>query len=89
MSSLGAVATVQGIGASLSSSVAGLTVVKACYSAAFLILAAVALVGFVIFLVAMPETGAPKKVHRSEAERPSRAAGVTASDVSAAAVKSQ
>jgi MFS family permease len=87
--SLGAVATVQGIGASLSNSVAGLIVVKAGYSAAFLTLAAVALIAFVIFLVAMPETRAPRKMRRSEAERPSNATGVKASDVSAAAAKSQ
>lgn len=86
--SLGAVATVQGIGASLSNSVAGLIVVKAGYSAAFLILAAVALIAFVVFLVAMPETGS-RKMRQSEAERPSNAAGVTASDVSAAVAKSQ
>jgi MFS family permease len=55
--SLGAIATVHGIGASLSNTVAGLIVVNAGYSAAFLTLAAVALTAFVIFLVAMPETG--------------------------------
>jgi MFS family permease len=84
--SLGAIATVHGIGASLSNTVAGLIVVNAGYSAAFLTLAAVALTTIVIFLVAMPETG---KMHLSEAEQPSRAAGVTASDISAAAAKSQ
>jgi DNA-binding CsgD family transcriptional regulator len=66
--SLGAVATVHGIGASLSNTVAGLIVVNAGYSAAFLTLAAVALTTFVIFLVAMPETGESGKMHRSEAE---------------------
>jgi hypothetical protein len=40
--SLGAVATVQGVGASLSNTVAGMIVVHAGYSAAFLTLAAVA-----------------------------------------------
>jgi MFS family permease len=64
--SLGAVATVHGMGASLSNTVAGLIVVNAGYSAAFLTLAAVALTTFVIFLVAMPETG---KMHRSDAEQ--------------------
>jgi MFS family permease len=54
--SLGAVATVQGIGASLSNTVAGLIVVTAGYSAAFLTLAGVAVAAFIIFLIAMPET---------------------------------
>src|SRR5207248_4812714 len=55
--SQGAVATAQGIGASLSNTVAGLIVVSAGYSTAFLTLASVALVALLIFLVAMPETG--------------------------------
>jgi MFS family permease len=87
--SLGAIATVHGIGASLSNMVAGLIVVNAGYSAAFLTLAAVALTALVIFLVAMPETGASGKKHRSEAEQLSRAAALTASEISAAAAKSQ
>jgi MFS family permease len=62
--SLGAVATVQGISASLSTTVAGLIVVKAGYNIAFLTLAAVALASFVVFLVAMPET---RKSKRGEA----------------------
>ena len=57
----GRVATVQGIGASRSNIVAGLIVVKAGYSAAFLTLAAVALAAFATFLVAMPETRKPPK----------------------------
>jgi MFS family permease len=55
---LGAVATAQGIGAALSTSLAGLVVVRAGYDAAFLALGGVALVAFVLFLVAMPETRA-------------------------------
>ncbi|HZZ03346.1 MFS transporter [Paraburkholderia sp.] len=55
--SQGVVATAQGIGASLSNTVAGLIVVKAGYSAAFLTLAGVALVAFTVFLLGMPETG--------------------------------
>lgn len=81
--SLGAVATVQGIGASLSNSVAGLIVVKAGYSTAFLALAAVALIALVIFLVAMPETGRSEKTRRLN----SRAAGATASGGSVAAAE--
>jgi MFS family permease len=62
--SLGVIATVQGIGASMSNTVAGLIVVKAGYSAAFLTLAVVALAAFVIFLFAMPETGKPRNGER-------------------------
>ncbi|REE07424.1 putative MFS family arabinose efflux permease [Paraburkholderia sp. BL27I4N3] len=53
--SQGDVATTQDIGASLSNTVAGLIVVKAGYSFAFVTLASVALVGFVVFLLTMPE----------------------------------
>src|SRR5207302_909254 len=63
--SQGAVATAQGIGASLSNTVAGLIVVSAGYNAAFLTLTAVALVALAIFLLAMPETGAPRKAVRN------------------------
>ena len=52
----GAIITAQGIGAALSTTLAGVVVVHAGYSAAFLTLAAVAAVGFVVFMVAMPET---------------------------------
>ena len=59
----GVVGTVQGIGGSLSNVVAGAIVVTAGYGPAFLTLAAVALVAFVVMLTAMPETrrkeGAP------------------------------
>ncbi|MGA8170166.1 MAG: MFS transporter [Methylocystis sp.] len=54
--SQGVVATTQGIGASLSNMVAGLIVVGAGYDAAFLALAGVALVAFLVLLFAMPET---------------------------------
>ena len=56
----GIVGTVQGIGGSLSNLVAGFIVVTAGYSAAFLTLAAVALIAFVVILAAMPETGGKK-----------------------------
>lgn len=52
----GAVATAQGLGASISATVAGLIIVSAGYSAAFLTLAAIAATGFVIYLALMPET---------------------------------
>jgi sugar phosphate permease len=48
--------TAQGIGAALSTALAGLVVVGAGYSAAFLTLATAAAVGLVLFLIAMPET---------------------------------
>ena len=54
--SQGAVATAQGLGAALSASLAGLIIVSAGYSAAFLALAAIAAAGFAIYLMAMPET---------------------------------
>ena len=54
--SQGAVATTQGLGAALSATVAGLIIVSAGYSTAFLVLAAIAAVGFALYLFAMPET---------------------------------
>ena len=54
--SQGAVATAQGLGAALSATLAGLIIVSAGYSTAFLALAAIAAAGFVLYLVAMPET---------------------------------
>ncbi|WP_376092557.1 MFS transporter [Roseomonas sp. CCTCC AB2023176] len=61
--SQGAVATAQGLGAALSASLAGQVIVHAGYSAAFATLGAVAAVGFVGYLLLMPET-------RSGATRP-------------------
>ena len=54
--SQGAVATAQGLGAALSASLAGVIIVSAGYSTAFLVLAAIAAVGFVLYLLRMPET---------------------------------
>ncbi|NGM34929.1 MFS transporter [Methylobacterium sp. DB0501] len=54
--SQGAVATAQGLGASLSATLAGLIIVSAGYSAAFLTLAAIAGIGFALYLTVMPET---------------------------------
>ena len=56
--SLGAIATAQGIGASLSQAAAGFVVVAAGYSTAFLALAGIAAAGGVLFCRAMPETRA-------------------------------
>jgi MFS family permease len=55
----GAVITAQSIGAALSTTLAGLVVVEAGYSAAFLTLGAVAAVGAVVCWFALPEAQAP------------------------------
>ncbi len=52
----GAIITAQSIGAALSTTLAGLVVVKAGYSAAFLTLGAVAGIGFAICWALLPET---------------------------------
>ncbi|WP_315764375.1 MFS transporter [Sphingomonas sp. Y38-1Y] len=52
----GAVATVQGLGGALSTSLAGAIVVWAGFGAAFVTLAAVAAIGLVFFAIAIPET---------------------------------
>ncbi len=54
--SQGAIATATGLGAALSTGVAGFIVVRAGYSAAFLFLAGVAGAGLALFIVMMPET---------------------------------
>ena len=54
--SQGAIATAAGLGGALSTAAAGLIVVKAGYSAAFLFLAAVAGAGLIGFAAMMPET---------------------------------
>lgn len=54
--SAGAIATAQGIGASLSAAVAGYIVVDLGYDFAFWALAVIAALGFAVFLLAMPET---------------------------------
>jgi MFS family permease len=58
--SLGAITAATGIGASVSNYVAGAIVVAAGYNTAFLALGALAGAGFVLYLLAMPET-APEK----------------------------
>jgi MFS family permease len=52
----GAIITAQSIGAALSTTLAGLFVVKAGYSAAFIALGAVAAVGALVCAFALPET---------------------------------
>ena len=57
---LGAIATVQGIGASLSGLAAGEIVDHFGYSPAFLTLGAAALVAVIVFFLQMPETAEPE-----------------------------
>lgn len=52
----GMVATIQGIGAAISNTVAGFIVVWSGYNTAFLVLAAVAFAALALLLLAMPET---------------------------------
>ena len=52
----GAIITAQGIGAALSTTLAGVVVVNAGYSAAFLTLAGVAAVGLALYFFVMPES---------------------------------
>lgn len=52
----GAVATAQGLGASFSAALAGIVIVAAGFSTAFLVLAAIAAAGFLAYLMLMPET---------------------------------
>lgn len=54
----GAILTAQGIGAALSTTLAGIVVVEAGFGAAFLTLGAVAALGFAICWLALPETHA-------------------------------
>jgi MFS family permease len=63
----GAVITAQGIGAALSTTLAGIVVVHAGYSAAFLSLAGVAFAGLALYLFVMPETREQPKVGQRDA----------------------
>jgi MFS family permease len=64
--SQGAIATAAGLGGALSTAVAGLIIVKAGYSAAFLFLAAVAGAGLIGFAAMMPETLRYAEAHGSK-----------------------
>jgi len=55
--SQGAISTAQGIGAAISMTFAGVIQVKFGYSAGFLGLGAIAALAFLLFWLAMPETG--------------------------------
>jgi MFS family permease len=63
--SQGAITAAQGIGAALSTTVAGFIVTGAGYSTAFLVLAAVAAAALVLFWIAMPETAERGIAHGS------------------------
>ena len=66
---LGAIATVQGIGASVSGLVTGEIVDHFGYSAGFLALAAVAAVALTVLAIAMPETADPNSAaHRGDVD---------------------
>src|SRR4051812_7237970 len=74
----GVVITALGIGAALSTTLAGLVVVKAGYSAAFLTLGAIAAIGFIVFLLAFPGTagtGPASQFHSPLSRRSKVAAG--------------
>ncbi|UGV25113.1 MFS transporter [Rhodopseudomonas boonkerdii] len=62
--SQGAIATAAGLGGALSTFVAGVIVVAAGYSAAFLTLAGVAAFGLILFIILMPETRPNGACHR-------------------------
>ena len=64
----GAIITAQGIGAALSTTLAGIVVVQVGYSAAFLTLAGVAIVGLGLYFFVMPETQ-PRVPAKAEATR--------------------
>ncbi len=74
----GAVITAQSIGAALSTTLAGFVVVKAGYSAAFLMLGAVAAVGFALCWLALPETRDPSASAARQSGQTARAASAIA-----------
>ena len=63
--SQGAIMAAVGIGGALSTAVAGAIVVGAGYSAAFLVLAAIAGIGLALFVVLMPETKSQPPLRRA------------------------
>jgi MFS family permease len=68
--STSAIATAQGVGASLSAAVAGWIVVGLGYNVAFWTLAAIAAAGFAVYLVAMPETAPGLRANPRQHLRP-------------------
>lgn len=75
----GAVATIQGLGAAISASLAGVIIVQASYSAAFITLAIIAACGLALYIFAMPETrDYQPPVDKSVAPVPTAMTGKTA-----------
>lgn len=64
--SQGAITTALGVGAALSTTVAGFIVVKAGYSTAFWVLGGIAAAGALLFWIAMPETSATPETPASK-----------------------
>jgi MFS family permease len=73
---LGGIATVQGVGASVSGLVAGEIVDHFGYSPAFLALAAVAAIAFAVLAVAMTETASPTSANRRSDDERARTANL-------------
>jgi MFS family permease len=69
----GAVITAQGVGAALSTTVAGFVVVSLGYSAAFLTLAGIAGAGLLLFWLAMPETRGAAEANLQKTDNARRA----------------
>ena len=69
----GAVATAQGIGAAASTALAGVIVVKAGYSAAFLALGAIAAIGVIVFGLAFPASAQEPRRSRHLPQEPNAA----------------
>ena len=74
----GAVITAQSVGAALSTTLAGLVVVKAGYSAAFLVLGSIAALGFAVCWLALPETGARSDAATQSVQTARPASGIAA-----------
>jgi MFS family permease len=72
----GAILTAQGVGAALSTTLAGFVVARSGYDAGFLTLAAVAAVGFLVFLLAMPESQVQEARPESEPPRGEQSDGL-------------
>jgi MFS family permease len=76
----GAVITAQSIGAALSTTLAGLVVVEAGYSAAFLTLGAVAAVGVAVCWYVLPETGELRNSHAARLKQTAPSASSIAAE---------
>jgi MFS family permease len=76
----GAIITAQGIGAALSTTLAGIVVVKAGYSVAFLTLGAVAAIGLVICWLLLPETRAVSDVGSGRLRKTAECSSATAAE---------